>query len=1077
MRRSILGAGLLLWVGLAAAAEQLEFGPIPAWVKPVEPPAKVAKPSEAAILSLLQDRQYNFGAGADESFFESVMRIQTPQGLEALGTLSLAWKPDTDVLTVHKVHVLRGGQVIDVLGTGQTFTILRRENNLEYAALDGVLTAVIQPTGLQVGDTLDFAFTLKRSEPVLAGRSEQFVGGWSGIPIARASIRARWPSSDPIRWKASPFLTGVKEKRSGGFTEVMVSLEEVEPLVQPKGAPLRFFNDRQLEFSEFESWAQVAGLFAPLYAQAATFGPQSALNAEVARIKATVPQASARAAAALELVQDQVRYVFLGMNDGALVPASADLTWTRRFGDCKAKTALLLSLLRALDIQAEPVAVSTVAGDGLDARLPMIEFMNHVVVRATLEGKVYWLDGTRDGDRRLEDLTIPPYHWGLPLVASGAQLVPLEPLPLSRPNLETAVRIDASAGIYAPAPFSVERVLRGDAATNARLKFANVTPADLDRGLREFWSRAYDFVKVESVSARFDEPTGEYRMSMSGSAAMDWEGDKYLTDGLRVGFNADYERQAGPNSEAPFVVVHPFFTQNSETILLPWNGAGFAVDGEDVDRTIAGVEIKRKANLAKGTFTAMASSRSIAAEFPHSEAAAAQKSLRSLSKEDLRLRAPANYAYTDQDAEAERSRTPETAAAYVTRGNMLMNRKEYDDAIADFDKALEMDPKEDMALADRALAHFYQGRKDLAVKDLDAASALNPRNPVVFRGRGMLAFSARKFAEAAAAFTRSLEIQPGDGFTLDYRARARMASREWEAALADSAELLRIWPEYVELYRRRAWMLRALNRNEEAAREAAALIAAMPGSDEAHATAGEIYFSLKKSEEALREFDRLVQIAPTEASYLMRARHRPKADVAGRHADIDAALKLNAKSTRALRFRAEVLSDSGDFAKAAATLTSALALSKDDQRLRLARGIAYLQGGQAALAHRDFDAVQKEAAGAEDLNNICWELAIHNVELERALAACEAALARNPDNVAALDSRAFTLLRLQRYPESIAAYDAVVKLDSDNAHFLYGRGIARRRASQAEAADADISAALARNPAVADEYESYDVKP
>ena len=66
--------------------------------------------------------------------------------------------------------------------------------------------------------------------------------------------------------------------------------------------------------------------------------------------------------AALALVQDQVRYVFLGMNEGALVPADAEETWTRRFGDCKGKSALLVALLRALDIDAEPVAVNALAG-------------------------------------------------------------------------------------------------------------------------------------------------------------------------------------------------------------------------------------------------------------------------------------------------------------------------------------------------------------------------------------------------------------------------------------------------------------------------------------------------------------------------------------------------------------------------------------------------------------------------------------------------------------------------------------------------------------------------------------------
>jgi transglutaminase-like putative cysteine protease len=50
----------------------------------------------------------------------------------------------------------------------------------------------------------------------------------------------------------------------------------------------------------------------------------------------------ARAEAALALVQDRVRYVALAMGAGGYVPADAAETWSRRYGDCKGKTALLL---------------------------------------------------------------------------------------------------------------------------------------------------------------------------------------------------------------------------------------------------------------------------------------------------------------------------------------------------------------------------------------------------------------------------------------------------------------------------------------------------------------------------------------------------------------------------------------------------------------------------------------------------------------------------------------------------------------------------------------------------------------
>jgi len=75
-----------------------------------------------------------------------------------------------------------------------------------------------------------------------------------------------------------------------------------------------------------------------------------------------------------------VRYVLLAIDDGGYVPAPADTTWSRRFGDCKGKTVLLLALLRELGIDARPALVSVQGGDGLNERLPMVGAFDHVFV-------------------------------------------------------------------------------------------------------------------------------------------------------------------------------------------------------------------------------------------------------------------------------------------------------------------------------------------------------------------------------------------------------------------------------------------------------------------------------------------------------------------------------------------------------------------------------------------------------------------------------------------------------------------------------------------------------------------------
>src|SRR3984957_2477347 len=1057
MHRITFTLATCLALQFAFAGDKPEFGPPPPWIHAPDVSTAEAAPTDAAVRIILSDWQFNLSASGGEAYFDSLMRVQTSQGLNALGTLTLPWNPETDTLTVHKLHIVRGTQVIDVLANGQTFTVLRRENSLEYATLNGVLTAVIQPAGLQVGDTIDLAFSIKRSDPILAGAAVWVGGGRPHVPISRLRIRGEWAAPLAIRGKASDSLTGVKEKRDGDATEVTAVLDHPAPLLPPNGAPARYRTGRQIQFSSFNSWSEVAERFAPLYARASTLSAQSPLNAEVARIRAAAPDAGSRAMGALVLVQDQVRYVFLAMNEGALVPADADVTWSRRFGDCKGKTALLLALLHALGIEAEPVAVNTFLGDSVKTGLPMIEAFNHVLVRAVIDGKSYWLDGSRSGDRRLEELTIPPYYWGLPLVSRrGGDLLQMVPTPLPQPADELNIRIDASKGIPGSAPVHAEAILRGQAGALMRFALGNLAPGDREQALRKFWDKALTFVKADSVTATYDEQTAQENVTVDGSTRLQWSGRTLDVSALGLGlpYNVKVERVPGPGSDAPLSVIFPSYSRVVESIALPHVGASFTVDGEDVHRTIAGAEFRRKAYIVGDALEAEASIRTLVPEIPFAEAQGAKAALDEIAAATIELPAPAGYgsAETGVTAIAPGQLLPQAkpwtnlnpVSAFIDQGNTYLNERKYDQAISEFDKALELNPRSAMALADRGMAHIWKNELPLAREDLDSAAAIDPRNPVAPRGRGVLAMFAGGYAEAAANFTESLKIEPDSVFTLHWRAQSYARSAEIEKALLDSAEVIRLKPDRIDEYGSRASLFRRQGRLEESVREAEAVVAANPGNARAQIAAADIYLSSGDEVAAMGALQHSIETAPTVEAYLTRVEYRPNTDLVGRRSDIEAALALDPASEGALIRLAQVQMDSAEYAAATSTLNKAIALHGESTGFLTSRGVVYAKRGQLSLAAKDFSAARSKAVRAESLNYICWTLATAGVALDDALSACDAAVGMSPHSADCLDSRGFVLMRLGRYDEAIAAYDAAVTAGNTRLS-LYGRGIAKRR--------------------------------
>lgn len=1054
------------------AQDKPVIGPVPAWVKPQAIPATPTKSDGAPLRILLSDQQVQLERGRQTVYLASAFEIESPPGLSA-GNISIPWRPDTDILTVHKLLIHRGADVIDVLKAGQTFTVVRREQNLEQAMLDGVLTANIQPEGLQVGDVLELAMSISRADPVVKDHVEQLAAAWNPLPITRAHASIRWPSDLPVRLRATGPLPRVVTGKEGGYTVAEISMSDVVPTALPKGAPARYRIGRLMEASDFASWADLAWLFAPLFEQASRLPADGPLKAESDKIRA-LPDAKARAQAALTLVQDRIRYVALALGTGGLVPADAATTWSRRYGDCKAKTALLLGLLHAAGIEAEAVLVSSSFGDGMDQRLPMIALFDHVLVRAQIGGQTFWLDGTRAGDTNLDRISPPGFGWGLPLRPDKSALVRMLPVPLTSPGTATTIRIDARQGLTMPAPFTVETILRGDEAIGTNLSLANLTGDARDRAMRDYWRGQYDFVEIKTTAASFDPVRGEERLTMTGSAKLDWSTGWYETDGTGVGYKADFTRDAGPDRDAPWAVPFPYYNHLREVIQLP-SGFRDAFDSPaaEVNQTVAGIEYRRHATLQGNVFTIDRDERSVAPEFAHADAPAAEKLLRSLAEKTVYLRRPGGYVLTDGELDLAMKETPATAKELIDRGNALLDRERYDEAIADYSKAAVLEPQSYWPLADRGLAYAKKGDMPAAERDFGAAEQIEPRNPFVANRRGWLAAEHNRPKEAVAAYSRAIALTPTETAPLYARAAAYRKLGNYDAALADAATIKSIMPNDVNAYMLRANILREMGRQEAVLAEADAVIKAVPAEPYAYAAAAALKRSAGRSAEAVALYDRAIAIKPDGYLFLNRALARPQDDLAGRRADLDAALAIDPGNAGALERKVDLELRANNPAVALAAVDKAVANNPEDIDLLRVRGLARIRAGQQAAGEVDWAAVRAKTVTAPQLNNLCWETAVAGVALSSALGACDAALAKNPDDAAARDSRAFTLLRMGRLDDAIVDYDRALAAEPKQSASLWGRSIAWSKKGDKAKSDADAAAAIRIEPQIEARFAEF----
>jgi transglutaminase-like putative cysteine protease len=616
--RSILTVAVAVLTLLPCAAfpkdEGVMTGAIPVWAQLSEPMA-VPDAARGPLFVRRNNVEIHIDKSGQYIFVGMLAKLLDTSALQ-LGNFAISWNPAAGRPIVHTIKIHRSGVERDVLA-GAKFELLRREDQLEAAALDGVLTAVLHIPDLRVGDELELAYTLPSHDPTLRSISYGFLFLAPVPPPGRMGLRLSWERGEEPLLRPTPDLA---ESLNREPQAVSLAFDQPSALTPPKDAPPRYGWQRALEFSDFASWQALSTRMMPLFETASTLSAESAVRSEAAAIAAAHSTPLERAAAALALVQQQVRYVFVGLNGGNLTPTSAEETWRRRYGDCKGKTALLLALLKELGVQAEPVLVNNSGGDdGIDSRLASPGMFDHVLVRARIEGKSYWLDGTLPVDYRATEVPVLPYRWVLPLSAAGAPIERIVWQPDAKPSLLMLLDVDARAGFDEPAKTRMVTVIRGRGGLAQYFQFSQVSENQLEEGVRKELEGSDSWTTIERVSWHFDPVEQASVLEITGTGPVDWENAGNKSRSLAVpggGFSPPRRRLrgSGQDTAVPFF-IEPEFDCRVTTVHLP--SATAEKDwsyNTTFDRVMFGQTFRRSFEKRDGTIRMIRSNRTLLTE-------------------------------------------------------------------------------------------------------------------------------------------------------------------------------------------------------------------------------------------------------------------------------------------------------------------------------------------------------------------------------------------------------------------------------------------------------------------------------
>jgi adenylate cyclase len=155
---------------------------------------------------------------------------------------------------------------------------------------------------------------------------------------------------------------------------------------------------------------------------------------------------------------------------------------------------------------------------------------------------------------------------------------------------------------------------------------------------------------------------------------------------------------------------------------------------------------------------------------------------------------------------------------------IYLQKKEFDNAIAEGELAASLDPGTPDTIKPYAKALCYGGRPEEAIPILEKALRLDPlTSPVAYNDLGMAFRMTGRYEEAAAVWKKSIEMAPNDFYMHAALAALYIMMGRDEEARAEAAETMRINPKFsLELVSKRSLIKdrSVLEQNIEAMRKA-----------------------------------------------------------------------------------------------------------------------------------------------------------------------------------------------------------------------------------------------------------------
>lgn len=265
----------------------------------------------------------------------------------------------------------------------------------EYAIYSDERTKMVTMPNVVVGSIIDWQATVESKKPVIEKNFYDMVYLSSNEPVKVQKYTLIAPKNIVLHIKSinsdrKPIISYSVDKII--YTWEITNNEKIE---QEEYMPAWDEIYEAVVISTVDSWESISKWGLDLFRK--NLRLSDVMKEKVQEITSGKKSQADKIQAIIEYIQEDFRYVYMGMDFHGYEPHRADQIFLNKYGDCKDHTLLGMAMLSEIGVKAYPVMFSAMRSFNSKNFLPMPAYFNHAILFFELDGKQFYSDLLRKG--------------------------------------------------------------------------------------------------------------------------------------------------------------------------------------------------------------------------------------------------------------------------------------------------------------------------------------------------------------------------------------------------------------------------------------------------------------------------------------------------------------------------------------------------------------------------------------------------------------------------------------------------------------------------------------------------------